>query len=161
MTTNRLPAICSGEQRAGARIRLNLIRDEDNHIELFSHTLQPVKVLEKLVLSLAELTATSIVVTETRNDAVDNKEAIFAARKVLGQISERFVLVLTVLDTDNGDVLVGCPRVNAESLCDLLDTLWTIGSLSVWRTGELVGQSFLDQEQASLPSQATFPLPPP
>ena len=64
VTADGLAAIRSGEQSAGARVTLHLVRQEDGNVELFCHFCQHVQVNVELLLALAELAATMIVDAE-------------------------------------------------------------------------------------------------
>lgn len=104
--TDRFAAICAREQRAGTRIRLDLIDDQDRQVELLSHLGKLAEVMSELLLALVELTTTVVVDAEVGHDAVDDEEAVLSSSKGLGEIAELVMLVFAILCADVEDVLV-------------------------------------------------------
>ena len=119
MSADGLAAIGTGEEGAGARVRLDLVRlplpsvpsstlhcitlilskkvetyHQDANVELLGHVRQLRQVLIQFLLSVRQLAATAVVDAETGHDAVDYQEAVFIAREGGGERVEEFELVL-------------------------------------------------------------------
>lgn len=114
MTSDRLAAIGTGEESACPRIGLDLIRHENSNVELGGELGKLAKELAKLLLSFTELTSTSVVAAEQVKDGVDDEETKLASGKVLRQLQQVFVLLLTVWHALVDDVVVDCLTIDCD-----------------------------------------------
>jgi len=114
MTSDRLAAIGTGEESACPRIGLDLIRHENSNVELGGELRKLAKELTKLLLSFTELTSTSVVAAEQVKDGVDDEETKLASGKVLRQLQQVFVLLLTVWHALVDDVVVDCLTIDCD-----------------------------------------------
>lgn len=96
-----------------------------------SNTRQPRKVLVQVLLPLVEFAAPSVVHAEAGHDAVDNQEPVLVRGEELGQLLEKFGLVLAVLRSRIRYVVERLIRVDTEALGDLLDSLWSKRAFSI------------------------------
>lgn len=112
MTSDRLAAIGTGEESACPRIGLDLIRHENSNVELGGELGKLAKELAKLLLSFTELTSASVVAAEQVKDGVDDEETKLASGKVLRQLQQVFVLLLTVWHALVDDVVVDCLTID-------------------------------------------------
>lgn len=112
MTPDRLAAIGTGKESACPRIGLDLIRHENSNVELGGEFGKLAKELAKLLLSFTELTSTSVVAAEQVQDGVDDEETKLASSKVLRQLQQVFVLLLTVWHALVDDVVVDCLTID-------------------------------------------------
>jgi hypothetical protein len=112
VATDRFASICTSEERTGARIRLDLVDDDDGDVEFFRHLSELAEMLAELALALVQLASAMVVVAEVCHDAVDDEKAELSRSERLGQTAQVFVLVLAVLRAGVKDVLVGGFGVN-------------------------------------------------
>jgi hypothetical protein len=107
VATDRLASICTSEERTGARIRLDLVDDNDGDVELLRHLGKFSEMLTQLALALVQLASAMVVVAEVRHDAVDDEETECSRSERLGKTAQHLVLVFAVLRAGVEDVLVG------------------------------------------------------
>ena len=118
VTTDGFASVGTCKESTGTWVGLNLIDDQDSDVELLCHLAEFAEVLAQLALTLIQLSAAVVVVSEVCHDAVDDEKTVLSGREWLGQTTELIVLVFAVLRTDVEDVLVGGLMVDcALSVC--------------------------------------------
>ena len=131
VTANRLTSICTGEQSARTRIRLDLVGHEDSDVEFFCHVLEPIEMQAELLLALIQFSTTEVVNTEESADAVNDKQAVLASCEILVELGEKVMLVFAILRTSDSDVLNSRIAVDSKSFSNLQNALWTESAFSI------------------------------
>lgn len=106
VAADRLATIGTGEESTCTRIRLHLIRHEDDNVEFGGKLGKLAKEETKLLLSLTELASTDVVAAEEVEDRVNDEQPIISGNEICRQLQQEFVLCLTVWYTCVDDVVV-------------------------------------------------------
>lgn len=146
VTSSGLSAIGTGEQGAGTRIGLDVVRQQDCDVEDLGKIAQSAKMLTELLLSLRKLTTSNIVGSEEIENAVNNQETIIARSELLSELPKFLLLIFAVCGPDDEKIIICllwidcegsvcpiccCGQRTVEACCDLGNPLRTKRALGI------------------------------